>query len=295
MRISAGRQKVNLNFTMNLGVECRAVKPATESTRGQAKCRISRASITMNGIKASSEDPIPKKKKSQGNLLFGRAVSFPPQGVFPSKSREAQRKVREELRKIRDEAVVELSYGQELRAPTVAGLDPALASSCATIGGPILDLLKDSEAVLALFVSDATRLLPQEPVGVGAVWHVELPNPQMPDLSMPTAVQFESVTTRGEDKIATLQTTAFMTAKGPQTLKTAMAGGTGTIKDISMELSGTIVLNLTQQTEESNKSVWTGKYTVLQGGNSAKANLTLSMTIKRRYQAVDGLQTADAP
>jgi hypothetical protein len=243
----------------------------------------------MNGLQASSEDPIQEKVRRDS---WGR-----PGMILDSPGSDAKTKARDmllrELKRIKDEVVVNLCYEQGLRDPSVAGIDQAVVPSFEILGKPLLTPLMDPRFVLASFVGNATQFLPNEPVSVGAVWHATLPNPQMPDDPWQTAIKLESVTSRGLDQIAVLQTTAYKKIKGPKKIRTPL-GETVDFKDCSLELSGTVVLNLTRQAEENSESVMGGTYTILQGGQSAKCDVKAAETTERHSQEVSVSQSKKA-
>lgn len=269
IKVSAGRQNQTINTGMTSQVLCTIGKTPDDETRGTAECRFGKTSFTMNNISASSSDP-------PSRHMHG----FSPLSDTPED--RARRMLSDDLKRLVNKVVIKLEYGPDFTNPTVSGLEPPVIDGFSLAGKPLLQPYSDPRAVVSAFIAESALLLPDHPVGVGAVWHVTLPNAQMPELPVETAVTFKSLSRDGEDQIAHLATSGVVQIPGPKTINTP-AGDRVRVRKLKIRTSGKILFNLSQQREESSRTVIEGSYVAEARGQKAHCTLSMTTSTKRRH------------
>ena len=278
--VSAGGKRQHVDMKSGIQTMCGPGENLNGSDRRASICRFLNISIAMNQFRASSDEvPEPKPKRSAGPPYWPEPVN-PFRSPSEQRKEGARRRLVAELKKIVNDVSVTLEYGSGMTESTVSGIDPARLSQFSDTGKPILRSLLDPDQVVSMFVAGASRMLPEKPVAVGAVWHVRTPNTYVPDMPMDTAVVLESVTQRGPDRIARLKATSLLTIHGSTSLVTP-AGERVRVKNCTFKTTSAIVLNITKKIEESTRSNLEGRYTVKKGSRSAKCAMMVTTRITR--------------
>lgn len=236
---------------------------------GRYLCTFKNIFCKMNGFHVTSDDALPERDWSN---------PFSHQNL-PTDQREImRRKLLRELKGMVANVQIELQPGSENVAASASGIDDSVIGAYPMLGKPLLAPLQDPSDVMRTFVASSEALLPDYPVGVGAVWYSDIPHPYLPGETLTTVVSLESIMAEGQSHIAHLKTQSLFVLKGKNRITTP-DGEVVTADGCKIETTGDIKYNITEQREVSSHHLSKGHYKVVQGGASVNCRFNMNIDV----------------
>ncbi len=275
VNIRSGNQSLSVTTEQEWSLLLDVLKPATEQTQGQSKCSITKAMYRMNDIEASSDEDIPMSKEWTDPLRYANT---------PEAQKDRVRNgLVKQLKKLTEDINLTLSYDRDFADASSQGLTPEVVADFDDIGKPMLAPLTGINNVLALFVAQSYKLMPDSPVGQGAIWKASVEDPFIAEGKLETIVCLESISVEEDDQIAVLTFTHSSSFPGERQITTP-TGESIKAKGYSFKNWGRVTINVTKKREIDYELNSTGSWTAINGQQVAECQLTAKVTSLRKYE-----------